>query len=868
MHRLLHRLTLTALLGASTFVAGAEFHVSPSGRDDAAGTADAPFATLVRARDALRDLRKGGALTEPAKILVHEGTYEMSQTLQLDVVDGRSDGQPVSYEAVKGAKPVLVGARKVDGFMPHQGSILKADVSKLALGKLQVRQLLLDGERQPLARYPNFDAANPLYGGWAFLDEMPAGAGEGHVWKREAYVKEQDLRQWSRPEEVELFIFAKYGWWNFIEPVKSLDSGSRKLTLAKDCGYDLHPHNRYFFQNALEELDAPGEWYLDQRSYTLYFWPPKALDGAEVRIPTLGSFIRLKAGVSGVTISGLTFHGCNATAISSENTTECAIVQCVVRHCGGMGGSGISVQGGKRNLVEGNDISYIGNTGVGVGGGDRKTLTPAENRVVNNHIHHMGVINKNAAGVGLGGVGNVVGNNHIHDGPRMGVQFSGNNLVIEYNHIHHVMLETQDGGAVYTGGRDWISSRGTVLRYNFIHDVVGVGQESTGLKVPWFSWGIYMDDNAGGLDIMGNIVARCSRASLHLHNGRDHHIENNIFVEGGERQLEFNGWRPDHSYVKSHMPTMIQGWESVKDQPVWQKMRGMDLDPRNAFFPDKTMMSGNVVRRNIVAWTKPELRYIDLRSCSPEHNVCDDNLVWNGGQPIRTAVSKVGPDQGDDLLAGGGIFSGLQDGTTPKGWGWNHRPNKDLKSLVKGGVLVTDGAVSVDPKNPHSVIHSSYAPFKAGAAFRARFKVRSTQPEARLSAAFMMFENGKGYWEGPRQELRLTPEWQDVEVTGTMPKQGEAKWKDWMSRFCVRFDFPTPAGTFELADLTLREAGPMDEWTAWQSEGWDKHSVVADPMFEDTAKDDYRLKPSSPAWKLGFEAIPISEIGIILPPGN
>ncbi|WP_050029372.1 right-handed parallel beta-helix repeat-containing protein [Verrucomicrobium sp. BvORR034] len=863
MHRLFRFLVLPVLLGTSPIVAGAEFHVSFSGLDSAAGTADAPFATLTRARDAIRELRKKAALKEPGRVVVHDGIYEMQQPLELDVVDGRSDGQPVTWEAAPGATPKFIGARKVSGWTAHEGNILKADVASLNLSKLQIRQLLLDGERQPLARYPNFDPANPLYGGWAFLTELPEGANEGHVWKREGYVKEADVRKWSRPEEVELFIFAQYGWWNFIEPVKSLDQVTRKLTLAKDCGYDLHPHNRYFFQNALEELDAPGEWYLDQKSATLYFWPPKALDKAEVRIPVVESFIRMRAGVKGITVRGLSFLGCNGTAVTMEGTEDCLVTKCVIEHCGTMRGSGVSLQGGKNNRVERNEISYIGNTGVGVGGGDRKTLVPANNVVTNNHIHHVGVINKNAAGVGLGGVGNVVTHNLIHDGPRMGVQFSGNNLVIEYNHIHHVMLETQDGGGVYTGGRDWISSRGTSLKYNFIHDIVGVGQESAGLKVPFFAWGIYMDDNAGGLDIVGNIVARCSRAAIHLHNGRDHHILNNIFVDGGERQIEFNGWRPEHSYVKNHMTTMVEGWASVKDLPAWKGMRGMDIDPRNAFFPDQTMMSGNVTERNIVLWSKPELRYVDARNCMPEHNTCDYNLAWNGGQPIRTAVSKVGPDEGDDLLAGAGSFQGVTDGTAPKGWGWNHKPLKELKSVVQGGVLVTDGAVSKDPKNPHSVIHSPFVPFKAGASFRARLKVRSNKPEAKVSAAFMMFVGGKGYWEGPRKEIHLTPEWQEVEVTGSMPRETDAKWKDWMRQFCVRFDFPVDQAVLELKDLSIREAGPMDEWSAWQSEGWDKHSVVADPLFEDASKDDYRLKPKSPAFKLGFKALPIEKIGVV-----
>ena len=115
----------------------------------------------------------------------------------------------------------------------------------------------------------------------------------------------------------------------------------------------------------------------------------------------------------------------------------------------------------------------------------------------------------------------------------MGIVFGGNNLVIEYNHIRHMNLETEDTGAVYTGGRDWISSRGTVIRYNYFHDMLGFGRGDDGRwESPHFAWGVYLDDNAGGVDVIGNIVVRRLCGLIHLHNGRDNLIENNIFVGG------------------------------------------------------------------------------------------------------------------------------------------------------------------------------------------------------------------------------------------------------------------------------------------------------------------------------------------------
>jgi hypothetical protein len=124
----------------------------------------------------------------------------------------------------------------------------------------------------------------------------------------------------------------------------------------------------------------------------------------------------------------------------------------------------------------------------------------------------------------------------------MGVQMSGNNCKVEWNHIHHVCLETQDGAAIYTGGRDWISSRGSSWSYNHIHDVVGCGQEASGLKVPYFTFGLYPDDNSGGLDIVGNIVHRCTTSAIHMHNARDCNVEDNIFASTGKYVVDLRGW--------------------------------------------------------------------------------------------------------------------------------------------------------------------------------------------------------------------------------------------------------------------------------------------------------------------------------------
>lgn len=840
------RLLFISLILASPSLRAIEVTVSPDG----------PVRTLAEARDAVRKARETNA-SGAATITVKTGIYTQTTPLLLEAVDSR-----LTIQGEPGAMPRLLGAPVISGWSPHKGAIVKANLGAIVPKGFRPRQLFCNGERQILARYPNHDPTDPLYGGWAFVAPFPpSGTPEGHDWKRELYVKAEDVRHWARPEEVEIDIFAQYGWWNFIEPVISLDPSNRKLTLKKPCGYDLHPHNRFHFQNALEELDSAGEWFYDNRTGDLYFWPPQPIDEVEVRLPVLTNFLQIK-GAADITIRGLEFTACEATAILVENSVQCLIERCRISQCGGFNGSGISLSAGKACRVSRCEVERTGSTGVGLSGGDRKTLKGPNHVVENCHIHDVGVFNKNACGVSLYGVDLTARHNHIHHSPRMGVQMSGNNCNVEWNHIHHVVLETQDGGAIYTGGRDWISSRGSSWSYNLIHDVIGCGQESDGLKHPWFTFGLYPDDNTGGLDIIGNIVFRCASSSLHMHNARDCVVEHNIFTEAGKYVIDLHGWNKEGSFFRNHLETMIKGYEAVVNEPAWKTMRNMDLHPKDAFRPDGTMISGNVVRRNIIVATEPGVTYADLRYCTPQWNIIDENTVWNSAGPVRTHINRVGKDIGDDLLAGAGHFSSDKPGSVPKGWGWNHRPGKVELRLADDLSLVADSAVSDDPKNSHSTFHGPGFPVKPGSAYRVSVRLKGSTPGMRVELAVAAYEGGKGYWQAKGAGFTAGPEWQTVEVTARLPHEGDKEFRDWIKSCWVRFDSHSPTGTISVDDLVIREAEPLDEWTAWQTEGWDRNSLVADPLFMNADEDDFRLRPESPAFRLGFKETDFENIGI------
>ena len=101
---------------------------------------------------------------------MRSGTYELPRTFLLTKEGSGRDGAPTVYRAQAGADVRLIGGRQVKGFTSHQGAVLKTDLKQQGLAGVRFTQLLFDGQRQPMARYPNLDPNDPHAGKWAYVD--------------------------------------------------------------------------------------------------------------------------------------------------------------------------------------------------------------------------------------------------------------------------------------------------------------------------------------------------------------------------------------------------------------------------------------------------------------------------------------------------------------------------------------------------------------------------------------------------------------------------------------------------------------------------------------------------------------------------
>jgi len=543
-------LTLMAAFCIGLTSAKADFHVSPKGKDTNAGTKRAPFATLERARNAVRDLKQSfGLPAGGVTVWIHKGDYPLTRSFGLTNLDSGEPGRPIVYRAPSGENVRLLGGRALPAksFDPvtasdmlarldaaAHGKVLRADLRALGVtnlgsypdqfsGAALLPELFFNDERMMLARWPN--------DGWAeFSKVIESGPAP---WRKHAsdklgefeFVSDQ-LERWQTSPAVWLNGYWCFDWSSETIRVGEIDAQQHRITLARKHVYGLGSGNpgprRFIAVNLLEELDQPGEYFIDRTVGVLYFWPPGPLRQGRAILSTLAEPVVSLQEVSHVALRGITVMDCVGTGILVKGGRENQIAGCRVRNTGM---DGIVVEGGEKHRVVACNISDNGTAGLRMSGGDRKTLTFCSHEAVNNHIRHVSCRQRTGAGhIHIGGVGVQLAHNLLHDGPHQAIWLNGNDHVIEFNEIHHTGMETDDCGAFYMGRNP--SERGTILRYNYWHDIGSTRAHG--------SCAVYFDDGSGGQTVFGNVFHRASGGqfgAVFSHGGHDNLANNNVFIE-------------------------------------------------------------------------------------------------------------------------------------------------------------------------------------------------------------------------------------------------------------------------------------------------------------------------------------------------
>jgi hypothetical protein len=596
--------------------AATDFYVSVSGSDEWSGrqaspdgNGGGPLATLQRARDTVRQLKASMGLPEGGvTIWIAPGTYSLDKGLVLTSEDSGEPVKPIVYRATTEGQVQISGGKTATGWQPVNGAAILSRLEPAArrnvlqtnlkvqgisdFGKLRSRgfarstvpaglELFFKNQPMTLSRWPNTGCLKITGSPEPKGDEH--GGTLGQLSAGFSYEVDRPGR-WADANDIWVHGYWAYDWANSYEHIASLDTQKRLIKTSPPHGnYGFRAGQRFYFLNILEELDEPGEWYLDRKNGILYFWPPAPMNDGDVTVSLVESPLLLLNNVSHVELRGLTFACTRADAISMERGSGNRVTNCTIRN---VGNSGVVVNGGDNHGIENCVISETGDGGILLTGGDRQTLTPCNHYARNNHIHHIAHWSRcYAPAISMTGVGIVAANNLIHDHPHCAILFWGNEHMIELNEIHRVCLETGDVGAIYTG-RDY-TFRGNIIRHNFIHHTGGVGMGSMG---------IYMDDCVSGTEIYGNVLWKLHRA-VFLGGGRDFKVENNIFIDC-DPAVELDGRGMSKSPVWHNMvyKTMKQRLEDMnwREPPYRTRYPQLaDLEPYYA--KDDGIPPGNVI---------------------------------------------------------------------------------------------------------------------------------------------------------------------------------------------------------------------------------------------------------------------------------
>jgi hypothetical protein len=523
-------LGLCASLAMAAHTDAAEYVVSPDGDDAATGRATAPWRTLGHAASVMqpgdRCLLRGGIYREAVKLQDKSATAE----------------QPLSFAAWPGETPIFSGCDLVEGWERVRGDLWKAHCD-WSLGEFS--QLFINGQPGFEARWPNKNNDDPL--DW-----------EGQPFKA---CKQDDVLHCpelpERPDDywrgAVLWVMGGAKWTSWSVVVENYDAAAKALSFP-NAGKNTRggwrfmgltrPQGGYFYlTGGLEEVDAPGEWFYDEATQTLYLQLPAGLDANTQRI----EFQRRRQALTlqrcrHLHISGLQVLGATVQVSASE---DCLLASFRILHQGhyrgGNSSYGLGVQvgsliNGSRNILRDSEIAYCAGNGVSVSG--------TRNSVINCWIHHTDYTGSYDTPIRLAGEEHLVSHCSLHDTGRDCMLPGGQAHIIQYNDIYHMGRICHDLGATYVCASD---GGGTEFRYNWCHDNVAKGTRM----------GIYLDNFTSNYFVYRNVVWNINGCDIRLNRpGQNNHVINNSMLG---KAGNWGRWGSDWLYHCSYINNAVVG---------------------------------------------------------------------------------------------------------------------------------------------------------------------------------------------------------------------------------------------------------------------------------------------------------------------
>jgi len=596
-------------------------YITPTGNDNAKGTNEQPLASLVGARDAIRNYKKVSNTNQSYTVIVKNGNYTMSEPLILGPEDSGTENHPIVYKAAKKAKPVFTGGRIITGFTVNEKGIWQIKLPSINQKKWVFDQLYVNGKRAIQARIPNE--------GFILLDHVTEDImekGNGRIPKRaqqKLFFNPDSFESFSKikNEEVTNVRFKAFHKWDFtLRYLDALSFDSLSLTTS---GKGMKPWNklkegtRVVLENFEGALDQSGEWFLSTDGILNYIpREGESIENTTVVAPVLDNFIHLKGEaitneyVSNISFEGLSFEYSHYKIPTTgfEPNQAAALLNAAIfvegaRH---ITFSGIELsktgqhaiwigKGCSESLVEQCYLHNLGGGGIYLG--DFKALTGVEHtkdiRINNNIIQNGGQEFPSAVGIWVGhSSNNSITHNDIGNLYYTGISIGwiwgykpslAINNTISFNRIHHIGWDLlSDMAGIYTLG----NSPGTCITNNLVHDIHAYS---------YGGWGLYADEGSTGILFKDNLVYNTKTGGFQQNYGKENIVTNNIFAFAKKYQMQCTVAEEHRSFTFNNNIILFKegmvangAWETVNaivdDNAYWNlsnstyDFNGMDFE--------------------------------------------------------------------------------------------------------------------------------------------------------------------------------------------------------------------------------------------------------------------------------------------------
>ncbi len=544
------------------------------------------------------------------------------------------------YGMTKVPTPRLVGTYSywsAPGIATKENSVIM-DQLVAKLGYLSTDaptpELFINDEIQSVSKYPNGDGvymrvetvleAGPFMRNWnddiiGSADWVPP---EERVPTPFAFKASADIMDrlpyWQNANQA--LMWGRW-WWDWATqsvPLESVDPSSGRIQSAVPSSFSVKTNQPWYIYNLLEEIDMPGEYFLDRDTTKLYIWLPTDPEYiSSAVLTTLDGYI---IGMNGA--ENINFHGIDVTrsrrgAFLIENAKNIHITDSEVSWTAQMA----------IDVLSSYDVTfkhgYIHDVDGGIrfqdGCGDLETLTRGncgvENTEITRYARITGTYTQAAA---IYGCGNFVRNCEIHDNVHLGVGFSGPLQEVSFNNIYNLCQQADDTGVIYTG-RSIPTHWGSEVKYNYIHDC----SPRADVTFHVGTIAIYLDDFLSGVTVSGNIIENMQKGTMF--SGYNNTITNNIYIGlSDEPILTAFGANPAASGFLPTFQTQLDN-ATYKDTDPW-KSKFPALAALNSDIIAKDDTSRGIIVANNYFWNTGSMG-LDGNVPMHEENIVVDNIV-------------------------------------------------------------------------------------------------------------------------------------------------------------------------------------------------------------------------------------------------